>query len=456
METDNKNKRTRLLYVAVITLLVLIFVLGFFYGLNSVLKMEGTFPPAVLTESISPVPASKEDALEYLNRVTSDALEGKPEFSSKTTYDIDEDSLETNGSLQFTDSLLYLQDDFTDSLEDGIEKHSANFGEGFDGYLKPPAFTADMIEDFSCEYIYYKCISCDKTSGEPQSQCEYCGSAYPYQMNYRDDYTLTLKLFPDEEFIIGNFVFREESEIFGSELDGIADITDFSVDYNALTVKAVINRETDELKSLVFTKDMTVNVKADFLGGYSDVGSVSVSVNASQNDRYSFTWPGIELNVHSLDMELKGNDNLIATLICDIPTDYEAAWETSDESVVTVDDEGYLKAGKSAGTAVITASYEYQGKKYSDSCVINVKQSVESLSLNKKKISLNVGDTFALTAAVSPKDATVQSVTWYSDDESIVTVDENGVVTAVGSGIVTVYALSDDLYYKSSCEVTVK
>ena len=40
--------------------------------------------------------------------------------------------------------------------------------------------------------------------------------------------------------------------------------------------------------------------------------------------------------------------------------------------------------------------------------------------------------------------------------EESVLVDENGVVTAVKSGITTVYALSDDGYYRSTCEVTVR
>ena len=57
---------------------------------------------------------------------------------------------------------------------------------------------------------------------------------------------------------------------------------------------------------------------------------------------------------------------------------------------------------------------------------------------------------------MSPKKATVQTVKWYSEDESIATVDANGVVTAVSSGEVKIYALSDDEFYKSTCEVRVK
>ena len=53
-------------------------------------------------------------------------------------------------------------------------------------------------------------------------------------------------------------------------------------------------------------------------------------------------------------------------------------------------------------------------------------------------------------------ESTIQTVKWYSEDESIAAVDADGVVTAVAAGTVIVYALSDDGYFRSTCEVTVE
>ena len=155
-------------------------------------------------------------------------------------------------------------------------------------------------------------------------------------------------------------------------------------------------------------------------------------------------------------IEPKNSDKLTATLTCSDPLKSVVTWKSSDENVVTVDDEGYLKAGKEPGEATITASFEFSGKTYSDTCSISVKIPVESMAVSKRSIKLNAGETKQLEAKVSPKNATVQTKKWYSEDESIATVDENGVVTAVKSGVVTVYALSDDGFFKSSCEVIVK
>ncbi len=215
-----------------------------------------------------------------------------------------------------------------------------------------------------------------------------------------------------------------------------------------------INRTTDEIKSLVFEQKMPVRAEGEWKILSDEAFEITAEV--TETHRYTFTWPEISLSAHSMDLEPKGTDHLLATLTFADPSQENVVWASSDESIVTVDDEGYLKAGKNTGTATVSASYEFKGKTYTDTCEVNVKYDVESLTLSKRKISMNVGDVAALNAKVSPKKATVQTVTWYSEDESIARVDENGNVTAVSEGTVVIFALSDDLYYKSSCEVTVK
>ena len=80
---------------------------------------------------------------------------------------------------------------------------------------------------------------------------------------------------------------------------------------------------------------------------------------------------------------------------------------------------------------------------------------VTSVKLSKSKKSLNIGDTFTLTATVKPNNATDKSVTWSSSDTSVATVDENGVVTAVAEGTATITATASN-GVEASCTVTVK
>jgi uncharacterized protein YjdB len=83
--------------------------------------------------------------------------------------------------------------------------------------------------------------------------------------------------------------------------------------------------------------------------------------------------------------------------------------------------------------------------------------SVTGVSLNKNSLSLTVGSTGALTASITPDNATDKSVTWTSTNENVAVVDENGLVTAVGSGSCMIKATANDGSGKSaSCLVTVE
>ena len=80
---------------------------------------------------------------------------------------------------------------------------------------------------------------------------------------------------------------------------------------------------------------------------------------------------------------------------------------------------------------------------------------VTGVSLNKSETTLTVGGTETLTATVLPEGATNKSVTWSSNAPSVATVDENGVVTAVGSGTATITVTTEDGNYTAVCTVYV-
>ena len=78
---------------------------------------------------------------------------------------------------------------------------------------------------------------------------------------------------------------------------------------------------------------------------------------------------------------------------------------------------------------------------------------VESVTLNKTELTLEVGGEETLTATVAPDDATDKTVTWSSDNTAIATV-ENGKVTAIAAGTATITAKAGDK--TDTCSVTVK
>ena len=82
---------------------------------------------------------------------------------------------------------------------------------------------------------------------------------------------------------------------------------------------------------------------------------------------------------------------------------------------------------------------------------------VETITLNKTATSIKVGATETLSVtAVAPDNATDKTYTWKTSDESKATVDQDGKVTAVAAGTVTIYAEANDgSGVKGNCTVTV-
>ena len=82
---------------------------------------------------------------------------------------------------------------------------------------------------------------------------------------------------------------------------------------------------------------------------------------------------------------------------------------------------------------------------------------VESITLNKTETSIKVDSTETLSVtAVAPDNATDKTYTWKTSDETKATVDQDGKVTAVAEGTVTIYAEANDgSGVKGNCTVTV-
>lgn len=109
-----------------------------------------------------------------------------------------------------------------------------------------------------------------------------------------------------------------------------------------------------------------------------------------------------------------------------------------------------LAAGQESGAATIEVFAE---KMTGEIWIDNVELvEVWSLKLDKKDMSLDIGETGTITASGMPADKTV---TWSSEDETIAAVDKDGKVTAIAPGVVEITA-SVDADHKAVCTVVVK
>lgn len=170
---------------------------------------------------------------------------------------------------------------------------------------------------------------------------------------------------------------------------------------------------------------------------------------------------GLKVSENSVEMLIGAGDEKLTKQLSyeTIPVDafYQGVtWQSSDESVVVVDENGILHA-QGVGTAVVSAVSEDPDYKIPATCKVNVGQAVMAIGLNEHEATIYTGDTLQLDAVVSPDIATNQKVGWTSTDTAVATVDVNGNVRGIGSGsTVIICSALDGSEVADQCEVTVR
>lgn len=158
---------------------------------------------------------------------------------------------------------------------------------------------------------------------------------------------------------------------------------------------------------------------------------------------------GITISAGEVELYVE-EDTLLRAQVYPMNATYkEVAWSSSDESVAMVDESGLVTAVL-AGDAVITAE-SVDG--LTAECRVKVLPAV--IELSESEVEMYVEETHALSVTVRPDNEKYRDVTWSSSDETVATVDESGMVTAVSAGEVVITAESVG-ELKAECRVTVK
>ena len=82
-------------------------------------------------------------------------------------------------------------------------------------------------------------------------------------------------------------------------------------------------------------------------------------------------------------------------------------------------------------------------------------KAVSGVYLSMTELSLEAGQTFTLTATVQPSNAENKNVSWASDNSSVVSVDQSGIVTAVKPGSATVTVTTAEGGKTATTKITV-
>ena len=185
---------------------------------------------------------------------------------------------------------------------------------------------------------------------------------------------------------------------------------------------------------------------------------ININIVKANNEIISLT--SLSLNKNTLTLEV-GKSEILNPNKVPANSNEELIWTSSDNNIVKVEN-GKLTALKK-GSVVITL--ENSSKTLKDTCKVTVIEQVKkeevkqdikikSITLDKKSLSLKVGDSVKLNPTILPSNASNKELIWESSGKGVIKI-ENGVVTALkkGNAIVTVY--SKDKSVKTTCNIIV-
>ena len=146
----------------------------------------------------------------------------------------------------------------------------------------------------------------------------------------------------------------------------------------------------------------------------------------------------VSLNKTELDMHIGDQDVKLKASVMPEDADQAVTWKSSDPSVASVDENGWVKA-VGEGTATITATVT-SDPTLTATCEVSVSEwTVESLTLDVDEETIKVGEQLRINATVLPTEHKFD-VDFYTSNAEIATVTIGGLVTGVAVGDVTITA----------------
>lgn len=167
---------------------------------------------------------------------------------------------------------------------------------------------------------------------------------------------------------------------------------------------------------------------------------------------------GVSVDPTSKTLNVDETVQLAATVSPTNATNKSVNWSSNDATVATVSSSGLVTAKKS-GSATITVASAADSTKTA-TCAITVAEqtvAVTGVTMSVSSKTISVDEDFALTATVTPSNASNKAIIWTSSDSTIATVSNGTVHGVAAGGPVTITATSAaDSTKKATCSVTVE
>lgn len=200
----------------------------------------------------------------------------------------------------------------------------------------------------------------------------------------------------------------------------------------------------------------------------SNVGAYPIIPYGAEAQNYTFNYERGTLTITKADQMIEWEQQFGTVNVGDVleltaisSAGLPVKYTSTDESIADI----FIQSGKTyveflkPGHVSIRATQD-GNENYNEADRVSIPVTVISLikevTLNQKNLKLIEGETFQLTAVVTPSDVSNKQLEWSSTNPDVASVDENGKVTAIeqGTAVITVTS-TDGSGVAAVCEVSV-
>lgn len=247
-----------------------------------------------------------------------------------------------------------------------------------------------------------------------------------------------------------------------SDVETSIDASDVTVNVTEfISIDASLTPNVGKL-SYVSSNESVVTVNDNGIVKGVKVGEADIIIKFEANGKYREATKTIKVKVVDVATSIDASDVTVNVSESDsidavlTPAVGKLSYTITNSSVATVDDKGLVK-GIAEGEADIIIKFEATGKYHEATKTIHVKVTTVSTEINvNNTMSLLVDENADIGAVLTPVEK--GKLSYSSNDSSIVSVDENGKITAIkeGTAAITVSYAGEGKYLPSNNAVTVK
>ncbi|MBR6634415.1 MAG: Ig-like domain-containing protein [Clostridia bacterium] len=194
-----------------------------------------------------------------------------------------------------------------------------------------------------------------------------------------DCYFITLKLNADavaDSTVSALFSLDEKQTVadrFKADLADKCVINGCDISVKELKIFAKVNRLTDEILHINFEKIYSISADVAFVNELEVFGSKKIDFDYKVCERYEYRYAGISFAQTAVTVAPGDETALTVAAVIENDSVYTVTFASSDESIATIDEMGYVKGIKASDTPVtITVALEYLGEAFTDECTVFV------------------------------------------------------------------------------------